>query len=183
MNRSITFGWLLTAVLAAGCGEPRTVVGPSTVGAGSSSLNGGGNAAQNGAAKTVPFKGDMEGTSSATLLQPPLAFVVVTATGNATHLGRFSVQMPHTVNFATASGQGTFTFTAANGDTVTGTFSGQAQVGPITSIVENAMITGGTGRFAGAAGTFTLKRLLDQAAQTTTGSFEGTITAPGAGQP
>jgi hypothetical protein len=61
-------------------------------------------------------------------------------------------------------------------------FTGQAQVGPIVSIVEQATITGGTGRFAGASGTFTIERLFDPAAGTTSGSFGGTISAPGAGR-
>jgi hypothetical protein len=91
-------------------------------------------------------------------------------------------RVPHTVNFATATGDGTYTFTAANGDTLTADFTGEAQVGPIISIVEHATITGGTGRFAGAAGTFTAHRLYDPVNSTTTGSFEGTISAPGAGK-
>src|SRR6476469_9499465 len=80
-------------------------------------------------------------------------------------------RVPHTVNFATATG-----------DTLTADFTGEAQVGPIISIVEHATITGGTGRFAGAAGTFTAHRLYDPVNSTTTGSFEGTISAPGAGK-
>jgi hypothetical protein len=183
MNRSIAFGWLLTAALATGCGEPRTLVGPSAVSAGNPSPNAGGSAAQNALAQASPFKGELEGTSSITPLEFPFASVVVTATGNATHLGKFTITIPHTVNFTTASGVGTFTFTAANGDTVTGTFTGQAQEGPIVSIEEHATITGGTGRFERATGSFTLHRQLVQATEVTTGSFEGTISAPGVGQP
>jgi hypothetical protein len=131
----------------------------------------------------VPVKGNLEGSQTSTPLQPPLAFVDGSATGNATHLGRFTVEFPHTVNFATRTGTGTFTFTAANGDTLTADFTGQAQPGPIVSIVEHATITGGTGRFAGATGTFTVQRLFDPARGTTTGWFEGTISSPGAGNP
>ena len=47
-------------------------------------------------------------------------------------------------------------------------------------IVETATITGGTGRFADATGSFTIERYYDTAAGTTTGSFEGTISPPGA---
>ena len=130
----------------------------------------------------MPFKGTLEGSQTTTPLEPPLAFSVVSATGTATHLGRFTLEIPHTVNFATATGDGTYTFTAANGDTLTADFTGEAQVGPIISIVEHATITGGTGRFAGAAGTFTAHRLYDPVNGTTTGSFEGTISAPGAGK-
>jgi hypothetical protein len=107
---------------------------------------------------------------------------VVSATGTATLLGRFTLEIPHTVNFATATGDGTYTFTAANGDTLTADFTGEAQVGATISILEHATITGGTGRFAGAAGIFTAHRLYDPVNGTTTGSFEGTISAPGAGK-
>jgi hypothetical protein len=46
--------------------------------------------------------------------------------------------------------------------------------------VETWTITGGTGRFTGAAGSFTVERSLDQTTGVTTGSFEGTISSPGA---
>jgi hypothetical protein len=125
--------------------------------------------------RAVPFKGDLEGVVTRTPLSPSSILVEISASGHATHLGRFTLEMPHTVNLATASATGTMTFTAANGDVLTATFNGQAQVGPIVSIVEEATIMGGTGRFAGATGTFTMNRLFDPAAGTTTGSFEGTI--------
>jgi len=112
-----------------------------------------------------------------------LALVDGSATGQATHLGRFTVAFPHTVNFVTRAGVGTFTFTAANGDTLTADFTGQAQPGPVVSIVEHATITGGTGRFAGATGSFTVQRLFDPANGTTTGSLEGSISSVGAGKP
>ena len=50
-------------------------------------------------------------------------------------------------------------------------------------IVETATIAGGTGRFAGATGAFTVQRLNDTTSGTTIGSFEGTISSPGAGKP
>ena len=130
-----------------------------------------------GGIRTVPLKGTLEGTVSVTPLAPPFVSVVITAGGSATALGRFTLQVPHTVNFATATGNGTFTFTAANGDRLTASFTGLANTSqPIFSIEEHATITGGTGRFAGATGTFTAHRLFDPVAQTTTGTFEGTVT-------
>ena len=54
--------------------------------------------------------------------------------------------------------------------------SGRATgVGGIASMVEAAIITGGTGRFADAAGSFTIERVLDQATGISSGSFDGTI--------
>ena len=181
---------LFAALLCVGCSDRGSPAGPSSVRADSLPTNSAaGQAASQGAsasptpaAATVPFKGTLEGSQTTTPLEPPLAFSVVSATGTATLLGRFTLEIPHTVNFATATGDGTYTFTAANGDTLTADFIGEAQVGPIISIVEHATITGGTGRFAGAAGTFTAHRLYDPVNGTTTGSFEGTISAPGAGK-
>ena len=82
---------------------------------------------------------------------------------------------PHTVNFATRTGTGTYTFTAANGDTVTADFTGQATGGPVVTIVEHGTVTGGTGRFEGASGSFVVERSFDPASGTTEGGFEGTL--------
>lgn len=179
-----------TAVLCGACSQSVSPVAPSSVstmlrepaGAGAGPQVGAaqGAPAASQAAAAVPFKGSLEGTQIVTPLEPPLAFVDGQASGQATHLGRFTVTFPHTVNFATASGTGTYTFTATNGDTLTATFTGQAQLGTIFSIVEQATITGGTGRFAGATGHFTARRLFDPATGETTGSLDGTISAPGA---
>ena len=43
------------------------------------------------------------------------------------------------------------------------------------STLESATITGGTGRFAGATGTFILRRVIDQVTHLSSGSFVGTI--------
>jgi hypothetical protein len=172
---------VFAALLCSGCSDSISPTGPSSVGSGSLSLE----SSASGAASrgtSVPFKGNFEGTQRSTPLLPPLAFVDASATGNATHLGRFTVEFSHTVNFATRTGEGTYTFTAANGDTLTADFTGQAQPGPIVSIVEHAIITGGTGRFAGATGSFTVQRQFDPVTGTTKGSFEGTISSPGAGK-
>lgn len=136
-----------------------------------------GDAFASGGTHTVPLKGALQGTVTVTPLAPPFASVVITASGSATALGRFTLQVPHTVNFATATGAGTFTFTAANGDRLTASFTGRADTSqPIFSMEEHATITGGTGRFTGATGTFAVHRLFDPIAQTTTGTFDGTIT-------
>jgi hypothetical protein len=137
----------------------------------------------------VPFKGSLEGVETTTSVvpgPPPVAHILGEWTGNATHLGRFTVENPHTVNLVTRNGIGIFEFTAANGDTVTADEIGHADIvsgappAAILSIVEHATITGGTGRFAGATGSFTVERMLDQTTGVTIGSFEGTISSPGA---
>jgi hypothetical protein len=157
------------ALVCGACSEPLSPTGPSS-GAESQEMRASGHAAE-----SVPFKGSFEGAQALTPLQPPLGLVNGSATGHGTHLGLFTVEFPHTVNFATRVGEGTFTFTAANGDRLTADFTGQAQGGPIVSIVEHAAVTGGTGRFAGATGSFVVQRRFDPASGATEGSFEGTI--------
>jgi hypothetical protein len=132
----------------------------------------------------APFQGTLEGNVTVTPLPPASLSVVVNATGNATQLGEFTLAIPHTVNPATHIGFGTYHFTAANGDTLSADFKGKATPTPtpgVLAIVETATITGGTGRFAGATGSFTTQRLFDMVAGITVGSFNGTISVPVAG--
>ena len=138
------------------------------------------------AGKQVPFRGSLDGVVTHTPIDPVFDSVLVDATGNATHLGQFSLDIPHVVNRADRTAIGSYEFTAANGDTVFAEFTGLARptaVPGVLYIEETATITGGTGRFAGASGSFTVERLYDTIAGTTIGSFEGTISSPGAGNP
>ena len=174
MTRPILAPALAAALLAGGCSQS-PLTGPTSLGTGA----GGGSASQ--APQLVPFSGRYTGTQSMTPLSPPLVAVSGSATGTATHLGRFTVQFPHTVNMATRIGEGTYTFTAANGDTLVAQFTGQATgAPPLISIAEQATVTGGTGRFAGVSGTFVVRRQFDQATGGTEATFEGTISAVGA---
>ena len=134
------------------------------------------------AGEQVPFKGSFEGDVTITPRTPPYLQVDVNAAGNATQLGRFTLDIPHLVNAANGTAIGTYEFTAANGDKVYATFTGVATPTAIPGVLyieETATITSGTGRFAGATGSFTSERWYDTIEGTTTGSFEGTISAPG----
>ena len=126
-----------------------------------------------------PLQGEPGGEYGTPSGEFPLISESIAAKGDATHLGRYTLEIAETVNFLQATATGTFTFTAANGDTVSGSFTGHAQPGPLVAIVENATVLGGTGRFAGAVGSFSINRLFNPVNRTTTGSFEGTISSPG----
>jgi hypothetical protein len=129
----------------------------------------------------VPFTGGLSGLVSHTPVDDQTDYVVVEATGTATHLGQFAVSAPHFVDLPTRTAAGYYEFTAANGDKVYGEFTGQAtptSTPGVISIVESVTITGGTGRFAGASGSFTVERLYDRIAGTTIGSFKGSISTP-----
>ena len=130
------------------------------------------------AGEQVPFKGSLEGVVTITPLTPAFVSVFIEATGKATHLGKFTLQIPHIVNRSDSTAIGSYEFTAANGDTLTADFTGQAtptSTPGVLYIEETATITGGTGRFAHATGSFVCERLFDTVAGTTDGSFEGTI--------
>ena len=133
------------------------------------------------AEEQVPFKGSLDGIVTVTGT-PPIVSVLVNASGNATHLGQFTLAIPYLANRTTSTVTGSYHFTAANGDTLSADFTGQGTpttTPGVRSLVETATITGGTGRFAGATGSFTAERLFNTIAGTTTGSFNGTISSIG----
>jgi hypothetical protein len=173
MKWSLMAGGIFSFVIFAGCSAPMAPTGasPATAEAGASAPGVG----------SLPFKGSFDGTQTVTPATPPFATVAMSGEGEATLVGRFEIALPHTVNFATSSASGTCTIVAADGSTIVASFTGQAQVGPIVTIVEQATVTSGTGRFANASGSFTIQRTFEPASGTTTGSFDGTLelTRPG----
>lgn len=126
----------------------------------------------------VPFKGTFQGSDT---VSPPT--ITTRAVGTGTHLGQFS--FTHVITFPALTGASHWA--AANGDTLTTTSVVVSSVlGPVVRTnTENHTITGGTGRFSGAQGSFTVVRThvlarSDDGTHATSGSFEGTITSPGA---
>jgi hypothetical protein len=180
--------WILggIAVILSGvaCSERVPVTAPSAISVASdATLAGAAAPSWASRADATPFRGTFDGTQTVTPLPPfppTSASVDVTASGTSTHLGRFTMELPHIVDFTTSSATGTATITAASGDTIVATFTGHAVPGPVVAITEQATVVSGTGRFAGATGTFTITRLFVQADGVTTGTIEGTISAPGA---
>ena len=132
----------------------------------------------------VPFKGAMQGNDVDTPGPSPGTVVVTTSgTGVATHLGQFSFTQQITGNLATFTDTGSVHWVAANGDSIDTTLTGSIELTAtpgVFSITEVHTITGGTGRFAGAKGSFTVERLASAVTFLTSGSFHGTITSPGA---
>src|SRR5688572_2588235 len=72
----------------------------------------------------LPFRGSFEGTEVNQVV-PPNLLVNGTAEGTATHLGRYTAAFTVVVDLATSSSTGSIVFVAANGDELTGTFTGQ----------------------------------------------------------
>ena len=132
------------------------------------------------AQQQVPFKGTFQGSDTVT---PPTT-IATAATGTGTHLGQFSFTHVLTVNTLTGSAH----WVAANGDSIDSTSVVSAVRGPaVITVTEIHTITGGTGRFSGAQGSFTVHRThvrapSDDGTNVTFGWFEGTITSPGSAQ-
>jgi hypothetical protein len=135
------------------------------------------------AKKHVPFHGFLHGVEI-DVVQGTTLLVDGSGAGIATHLGRLTVSWDATVNLLSGSATGSAHFIAANGDSIFTEFLGQGdptEIPNVSHIVEINTITGGTGRFAGATGGFTVERLVDLTTGRTIGSFNGTITHPGRG--
>jgi hypothetical protein len=136
------------------------------------------------AGERVPFSGSLHAHETTVSEDPGISFVTDgTGGGIASHLGRFTVAWEFTVNLADGTGSGPVRYTAANGDEIFTTSVGQSEptgTPGVFHIVEIQTVTGGTGRFADAKGSFTVDRLVDLTTGLTSGSFHGTITSPGA---
>jgi hypothetical protein len=138
------------------------------------------------AQKQVPFKGTIQGQDTDIGFTSPGMFLVeANGTGIGTLLGQFSFTLEITINVANGTDTGSGHLVAANGDSVDVTFAGSGEPTPtpdgvVFSIMEIYTITSGTGRFAGAQGSFIMERVADPQKFITFGSFHGTITSPGA---
>jgi hypothetical protein len=131
----------------------------------------------------VPFKGTLQGQETDLLQGNPPTQILVDGgvTGTATQLGRFTVTYKVSVSLPAGTSVGSAELTAANGDVIFTTLVGlgvPTDTPGLNQIVEINTIAGGTGRFAGAQGSFVVQRLVDLTTQPapTSGSFQGTIT-------
>jgi len=104
-----------------------------------------------------PFKGSLNGQFVTAPTDDPTVFLSeARARGNGTHVGRFTKVTSDALNVVTGEVTGAFTMTAANGDLLTGNYTGFAVLETATTFSWslNATITGGTGRFENATGEF-----------------------------
>ena len=168
---------LAAAVLSVGCSQPvaPTGVAQSVVPELSSSTA---PSIASAAHPAVPFQGKLEGTYTLTFPAPLTLAIGGEGTGNATQLGQFTFDYDEIVDLLTGVGTGTYEFTAANGDTLSADWTGLGFPTPdpnVILIVENATISGGTGRFSNAKGSFKVERSFNFTTNAGAGSFDGTI--------
>ena len=147
----------------------------------------------------VPFKGAIQGNDTDGVLNFPVLPVTTTGTGTGTLLGEFSFTQQSAINVVTLTATGSTHWIAvplltlgqrANGDSIDTTFTalgGPTDAPPVCPAVgevffrvtEIHTIISGTGRFAGAQGSFRVERQASPVTLKTCGSFQGTITSPG----
>ena len=144
------------------------------------------------AQQQVPFKGAFQGSDTVT---PPTLTQSIAGVG--TLVGQFSSTTVLTLK--ASGGTGSARWIAANGDSIDTTVVGSAEHVDMAAcqvvsaqpedsyakIKQIHTITGGTGRFAGVQGSFTLTLYHDVVLRSdgthgTCGSYSGTITSPGA---
>ena len=134
----------------------------------------------------VPFKGVVSGSVTSIMpIDPCHQLAEAINDGNATQLGRFTGNAEFVLDVCNLTYVGSYVFTAANGDSISGPFSGSLTPTSVPGVFDNtetAPITGGTGRFAGATGIFNLGGQIDL----NTGTFslpwqDGTISTVGSG--
>jgi hypothetical protein len=105
----------------------------------------------------LPFKGAFTGTETEDGAPHHLV-----GTGEATHLGRFTLTAEYIVNQSALTASGTAVWTAANGDQIFTRASSDGLLEfPTIRITETQIITGGTGRFAAASGSIFLAYSFD----------------------
>ena len=171
MRPSIAYSMVFAAsVLASACGGDGSITPASPA---SASL------ARGQAGKALPFRGTVT-TADQGVVVPPNLLVGGTAEGTATHLGRYTATFEAVAPLGGNTATGSYVFTAANGDRFTATFVGSAEPGEEgLRFTEVLTIVSGTGRFAGATGTFTMRKLVvvDPASGSSTGvgTMEGEI--------
>jgi hypothetical protein len=173
--RYAVLGFCVFATACAGEGPTAPLSPSSVIGGAAVTAATGVSPAAKGASQ-LPFKGTLETVESITG-SPPVLQDVLTGTGEATHLGRFTATFTYDIHLAELTSNGSFTLIAANGDRISGPLTGKGGTpsNGVLPIEEMATITEGTGRFAVATGSFRIDRLHDQATFRGSGSFAGKI--------
>jgi hypothetical protein len=126
----------------------------------------------------VPFRGTIDTFEVIEWTSPTTFISTGYGTGKATHLGKFTSLWVVDVDFEANIATGPAVFTAANGDKLFTTLVGHGfptEDPDVIFIIEEQTITGGTGRFAGATGSFVRQSFSNLATGDTFGAFRGTI--------
>jgi hypothetical protein len=130
--------------------------------------------------RQLVFKGSLQAVETHVVTFPTFS-LDATGSGNATQLGLFTMSFQGVVFIPSLSGTTTATLVAADGSSLYADGVGQGTVTEnpdFVSIVEMYTITSGTGRFAGASGSFTVERLTQRSTGVSSGTISGYIDVP-----
>ena len=134
----------------------------------------------------VPFNGTWEANEVATFFgDPPIGFFSNgQGTLTSTELGPLALYLANLVDLDTNDGVGRTRLIDANGDSIFDCGTGHADLvtedPPVFHITETHTVTCGTGRYAGARGSFAVDRTIDLSTGDSSGTFNGTIIVIGA---
>jgi hypothetical protein len=132
----------------------------------------------------IPFNGTIEATETVQIFgDPPLFSVLGSGTATTSQLGQFTLLYTFIALESQEVAIGASNYIAANGIDIIYTYAtgvGSPTPDPdVVSVAETHTISGGTGRYAGARGSFTLNRLVNVVTGASSGSFDGTIIVRG----
>jgi hypothetical protein len=126
----------------------------------------------------VPYKGSDSGSFTVPGSCAPGVFQIdINGTGTATHVGTYAYHADECFDPIASTVSGDFTLTAANGDTLFGTYSGTCAGNTCT---ETAVVEGGTGRFEDAQSQFDVTVVVT-GPDTYSETVSGTLSTPGSG--
>ncbi len=126
----------------------------------------------------VPYKGSDSGGFTVPRTCAPGVFQIdINGTGTATLVGKYAYHADECFDPVASTVSGNFTVTAANGDTIFGTYSGPCAG---NSCAETAAVEGGTGRFDGAQGELDVTVVVT-GPDTYSETVSGTLSTPGSG--
>jgi hypothetical protein len=132
----------------------------------------------------VPYKAAETGVITHVSFQFPLETKSAVAAGKAAHLGEYTLMGEFVVDVRFGTATGTYTMMAANGDMLFLAMDAHSDPTDPTKTIANFTITGGTGRFEGATGSFIAHNQLAFSVGTLVNPYvseiEGAISSPGA---
>jgi hypothetical protein len=123
----------------------------------------------------VPFNGSYSGRCTLVSFNFPIVQLDCLASGQATHVGNSSEESLIAANLILGTTSGTVTLAAANGDELFLTTSGSSSPlgGGVNAISGTQTVTGGTGRFEGASGSFTVAGTVNSSTEAISYTLEG----------
>ncbi len=138
------------------------------------------------AGEELPYKGKEVGAVTKGAFQFPFSYNSTVAEGEATYIGHYTLTGNFVVDVRFGTATGVFTLIAANGDMLFLDMEGHAVPTNLTRTVADFTVTGGTGLFEGATGSFTADNQFGFAVNLPVSpnpyvaEIEGTISTPGA---